>query len=163
MASRGSSPPPSRFARRRWRSADDCSPTTIPIPPRATTAWRCILYIQGKYALAQPLFEKALEIDRRLLSDDHRHTAIVYNNLASNLKAQGKYAQAQPLFEKALEITRRILTDDHSDTATNYNNLANNLNAQGMYALAQPLHETGAGDPPPPSHRRPPPHHQELQ
>ena len=82
------------------------------------------LNAQGKYAQAQPLFEKALEIRRRLLTDDHPNTADSYNNLAANLNAQGKYAQAQPLFEKALEIHRRLLTDDHPDTATSYNNLA---------------------------------------
>ena len=92
---------------------------------------------QGKYAQAQPLYEKALEIRRRLLTDDHPDTAMSYNNLAINLNAQGKYAQAQPLFEKALEIRRRLLTDDHPDTATSYNNLAGNLNAQGKYLEAR--------------------------
>jgi tetratricopeptide (TPR) repeat protein len=96
------------------------------------------LRAQGKYAQAQPLFQKALEIRRRLLTDDHPDTALSYNNLAFNLKAQGKYAQAQPLYEKALEIYRRLLTDDHPDTATSYNNVAANLNAQGKYAQAQP-------------------------
>ena len=99
------------------------------------------LNAQGKYAQAQPLYEKALEINRRLLTDDHPCTANSYNNLAYNLNAQGKYAQAQPLFEKALEIRRRLLTDDHPDTADSYNNVAANLNAQGKYAQAQPLYE----------------------
>ena len=98
-------------------------------------------YAQGKYAQAQPLFEKALEIRRRLLTDDHPSTATSYNNVAANLNAQGKYALAQPLFEKALEINRRLLTDDHPQTANSYNNVAYNLNAQGKYALAQPLYE----------------------
>ena len=100
-------------------------------------------YVQGKYAEAQPLFEKALEIRRRLLTDDHRDTATSYNNLAGNLNAQGKYNQAQPLFEKALEIRRRLLTDDHPDTAASYNKLAANLNAQGKYTQAQPLFKKG--------------------
>ena len=99
------------------------------------------LWSQGKYALAQPLYEKALEIRRRLLSDDHPETANSYNNVALNLNAQGKYAQAQPLFEKALEINRRLLSDDHPETALSYNNVAFNLSAQGKYALAQPLLE----------------------
>ncbi len=99
------------------------------------------LNAQGKYAQAQPLYEKALEIRRRLLTDDHPDTAVSYNNVAVNLNAQGKYAQAQPLYEKALEIRRRLLTDDHPDTAISYNNLAANLNAQGKYAQAQPLYE----------------------
>ncbi len=62
------------------------------------------LNVQGKYAQAQPLAEKALEIRRRLLTDDHPDTANSYNEVAYTLNAQGKYAQAQPLFEKALEI-----------------------------------------------------------
>jgi tetratricopeptide (TPR) repeat protein len=99
------------------------------------------LNAQGKYAAAQLLYEKALEIQRRLLTDDHPDTANSYNNLAANLNAQGKYAQAQPLYEKALEIRRRLLTDDHPDTAADYAWLAANLNAQGKYAQAQPLFE----------------------
>ena len=92
---------------------------------------------QGQYAQAQPLHEKALEIHRRLLTDDHPDTAISYGTLAANLSAQGKYAQAQPLFEKALEIKRRLLADDHPQTANSYHNLASNLHAQGRYAEAR--------------------------
>ncbi len=96
---------------------------------------------QGKYAAAQPLYEKALEINRRLLTDDHPHAALGYNNVAFNLNSQGKYAAAQPLFEKALEINRRLLTDDHPNTASSYGSLAYNLSAQGKYAAAQSLYE----------------------
>jgi tetratricopeptide (TPR) repeat protein len=99
------------------------------------------LYAHGKYAQAQPLYEKALEIRRRLLTDEHPDTALSYSNLAVNLDAQGKLAQAQPLLEKALEIYRRLLAEDHPDTASAYNELAYNLNAQGKYAHAQPLCE----------------------
>jgi CHAT domain-containing protein len=96
---------------------------------------------QGKFAAAQPLYEKALAIRRRLLTDDHPDTAAGYDGVALNLNAQGKYAAAQPLYEKALEIRRRLLTDDHTATALSYNNVAYNLNAQGKYAAAQPLFE----------------------
>jgi tetratricopeptide (TPR) repeat protein len=97
---------------------------------------------QGKYTLAQPLLENALQIRCRLLTDDHPDTTTSYNNLAYNLQGQGKYALAQPLYEKALAIRCRLLTDDHPDTATSYNNLALNLRARGKYALAQPLLES---------------------
>ena len=99
------------------------------------------LYAQGKYPAAQSLFEKALEVFRRLLSHDHPDTAACYSWLAANLVNQGKYAQAQPLSEKALETLRRLLGDDHPDTAKGYNGLATNLKAQGKYAQAQPLFE----------------------
>src|SRR5262245_15295890 len=77
----------------------------------------------GKYAQAQPLFERALEISRRLLADDDG-TATIYNNLADNLALQGKFEQARALFQKALEIRRRLFTDDHPSTAQSYDNLA---------------------------------------
>jgi tetratricopeptide (TPR) repeat protein len=96
---------------------------------------------QGKYSQVQALAEKALEIHRRLLTDDHPVTASSTNNLAFSLSAQGKYAQAQPLFERALEVQRRLLSEDHPDTAASYNNLAYNLTAQGKYTQAQPLYE----------------------
>jgi tetratricopeptide (TPR) repeat protein len=48
------------------------------------------LYARGKFAQAQRLSEKALEISRRLLTDDNPETANSYNILALNLNAQGK-------------------------------------------------------------------------
>ena len=99
------------------------------------------LHDKGKYAEAQPLYERTLEIYRRLLTDNDPQTASAYNNLAGNLKSLGKYALAQPLYEKALEIHRRLLTDDHPDTAITYSSLGMNLSAQGKYAQAQPLLE----------------------
>ena len=99
------------------------------------------LRAQAKYAAAQPLYEKALEISRRLLTDDHPHTASYYNGLAANLYDQGKYAAAQPLFEKALEINRRLFTDDHPNVASAYYNLAMNLHSQGKHAEARRMNE----------------------
>ena len=96
---------------------------------------------QGKYAQAQPLYEKALESRRRLLTDDNPETAQSYNNLGANVVALGNYAQAGALLRKALEIRRRLLTDDHPDTAESYNNVAFNLNKEGKYAEALPLLE----------------------
>jgi tetratricopeptide (TPR) repeat protein len=96
---------------------------------------------QGQYAAAQPLFEKALAVRRRLFSDDHPLTAESSNNLATNLNDQGKYAQAQALHQKALEIFHRLFADDHPNTAISSNNLAYNLQAQGKYSQAQPLYE----------------------
>ncbi len=99
------------------------------------------LLAQGKYASAQPLFEKALEINRRLLTDEHPDTATSYLNLATILDHQGQYAAARPLSEKALEIDRRLLTDEHFITASAYINVAVILSHLGKYGEAQPLLE----------------------
>ena len=45
---------------------------------------------QGKYAEAEPLYRKALEIWQRVLGEDHPNTATSYNNVGFNLNAQGK-------------------------------------------------------------------------
>ena len=108
--------------------------STWELDEQAVTLWA-----QGKYAEVQPLLEKALEIRRRLLTDDHPDTAQSYNDAGNNLGAQGKYAQAQLFSEKALEIRRRLLTDDHPDTAVSYRSLAISLYYQGRYAEAQPV------------------------
>ncbi len=121
-----------------------------PMPEEDRAAYRSALtmddqkkafYEQGKYALAQPLYEKTLEIRRRLLTDDHPETARNYNFGGQNLDELGKHAEAQPLLEKALKIRRHLFTEYHPDTANSYNNVAGNLYYQGKYALAQPLYE----------------------
>jgi len=99
------------------------------------------LFAQRKYTEVQTLLVNALEVQRRLLSDDHPATATSYNNLALYFNARGKHVEAQPLFQKALEIRRRVLTDDHPLTATSYKFLAYTLSARGKYAQAQPLFE----------------------
>ena len=99
------------------------------------------LYFRGRYAAAQPLFEKILEIHRRLLTDEHPLTAGSYNDLGLTLNHQGKYAQARPFHVKALEIRQRLLTDDHPRTADSYSNAAANLDDLSRYAEALPLLE----------------------
>jgi tetratricopeptide (TPR) repeat protein len=99
------------------------------------------LRAQGKYAAARPKFDEALNIRRRLLTDDHPTTAASYNHVAAILEDLGTYAEAQPLYEKAFSIRRRLLTEDHPDTAESYDDLGGILYSQGKYAAAQALRE----------------------
>jgi tetratricopeptide (TPR) repeat protein len=99
------------------------------------------LFAAGKYAEAQPLFERSLQLFRRLFTDEDIHTASSYSWLASNLKALGKYTDADPLFEKALENHRRQLGYDHPYTAADLSNFASNLDFEGKYGRAEPLHK----------------------
>jgi tetratricopeptide (TPR) repeat protein len=99
------------------------------------------LFAQRKYAQAQPLYEKALAINRRLLTDDHPETAASYEFLAYDLDRQAKYADAQRLLEKALDIRRRLLGEDHPHTGGDYRALGMMLDYQGKYREAQPFHE----------------------
>jgi CHAT domain-containing protein/tetratricopeptide (TPR) repeat protein len=93
----------------------------------------------GKYEAAGPLNQKALDIYRKVLGEEHPDTARSYNNLAETLRAQGQPAAAAPVYQKALDIYRKVLGEEHRDTALSYNNLARNLNDQGQFAAAAPL------------------------
>jgi tetratricopeptide (TPR) repeat protein len=55
------------------------------------------------------LYQKALDICRKALGEEHPSTATTYNNVAGNLSAQGKYAEAGPLYREALDIWRKAL------------------------------------------------------
>ncbi len=96
---------------------------------------------QGRYEKAEPYYDKALEIRRRVLGEDHPSTATSYNNLALLYKTQGRYEEAEPYYEKALEIRRSILGENHPNTAGSYNNLALLYDAQGRYEEAEPYYE----------------------
>ena len=75
-----------------------------------------LLKDQGKYAEAEPLFRRAIEIDEKALGKDHPDVANDYNNLAGLLQDQGKYAEAEPLYRRAIEIFQTNLGPDHPNT-----------------------------------------------
>lgn len=80
--------------------------------------------IQGCYTKAEAFSIKALELDKRLLGDNHPHVALSLNNLAELYKSQGSYSQAEPLLQEALDIFERRLAVNHPHTITVRENLA---------------------------------------
>jgi tetratricopeptide (TPR) repeat protein len=72
-----------------------------------------LYYAQGRYAEAQPLYERALAIYEEALGPDHPAVGTTLNNLAELYRAQGRYAEAQPLYERALAICEQALGPDH--------------------------------------------------
>ncbi|CAM9623319.1 unnamed protein product, partial [Laminaria digitata] len=77
---------------------------------------------QGKYAEAEPLYERSQAIFEKALGSEHRHVATILNNRASLLERQGKYVEAGPLFERSLAILEKALGPDHPAMATALNN-----------------------------------------
>jgi tetratricopeptide (TPR) repeat protein len=94
----------------------------------------------ARFAEAEPLYRRAIEIDERALGEVHPDVASEYNNLAILLQDQGKYAEAEPLFRRAVEIGEKTLGKDHPDVARGYSNLALLLANEGKYAEAEPLY-----------------------
>jgi tetratricopeptide (TPR) repeat protein len=62
----------------------------------------------------ETLHQKALDIYRKALGEEHPHTARSYHNVAFNLNAQGKYAEAGPLYQKALDNCRKTLGEEYA-------------------------------------------------
>jgi tRNA A-37 threonylcarbamoyl transferase component Bud32 len=93
----------------------------------------------GLYAEAQPHLERALELRRRVLGDQHLDTLELLDEAASLYYRRGQYTQSAPLHAKVLEARLRILGEAHLDTLKSMNNLADSYRAQGKYAEAEPL------------------------
>jgi tetratricopeptide (TPR) repeat protein len=95
---------------------------------------------QGKFADAEPVLRRRLELQSKVLAADHPDIAdslnlvslvtraqrlgaddpdlaMSLNNLAALYVNQGKYAEAEPLYRRALAIREKALGLDHPDVA----------------------------------------------
>jgi len=109
-------------------------------------AWllnRAAVYLQtrGQPGTARPLFERAWNLRRRVLGDDHPHTLEAASNLAHDLWALGHYKQGHQLGEHTLTHMRRILGDEHPHTLEAASSLTLNLWALGQYEQHRQLSE----------------------
>ena len=60
----------------------------------------------GRYAEAEPLFRRGLEIREKQLGEDHPDVATSLNNLADLYQGHGRYAEAEPLYRAAWRSAR---------------------------------------------------------
>ena len=97
---------------------------------------------QGKYADAEPLYQRALAIWEDALGPAHPDVATSLNNLAGLYYAQGQYAEAEPLYRRALAIWEKALGPEHPKVAANLNNLADSTAPRG--STARQSRSTGA-------------------
>jgi len=71
---------------------------------------------RGRYAEAEALHRRALEIYEQQLGAGHPDTARSLNNLANLYSEQGRYEQAEALYRRALEIYEQQLGAGHPNT-----------------------------------------------
>lgn len=86
---------------------------------------------QARYAEAEAVHRRALEIRLRILDPADPHLALTLNNLATTLDEQNRQAEAEALHRRAVDIVRKARGDDHPETTMAMNNLAGNLDWQG--------------------------------
>jgi len=80
------------------------------------------LYIAGKYTEAEPLYQRALAIQEKLLGPEHPDVAMSLYNLALVCRYQGRYAEAEPLLKRSLAIREKALGPEHPAVAFSLNN-----------------------------------------
>ena len=92
---------------------------------------------RGAFPLARTAEERALEVGRRILGEDHPATIIALNNLAGTLQAEGDLVAARALQKHALTIVRKYLDEDDQTTLSFIDNLGTMLHGQGQLAEAR--------------------------
>ena len=93
----------------------------------------------GLYAKAQPLAEKAVELQRTGLGVEHPDTLHSMQLLAEIEWRRGGYAAAAGIHQQVLNIRRRILGPQHPETLRSMTYLAFVENDQGHYAAAEKI------------------------
>jgi tetratricopeptide (TPR) repeat protein len=96
---------------------------------------------RARYSEAEPLLERAYQMNEQEQGAEHLNTVRAASTLAYLYYAQGRYELAEPLYEHAMAIYEQQLGPEHPDTATSLNNLAELYQAQGRYELAEPLYQ----------------------
>jgi tetratricopeptide (TPR) repeat protein/tRNA A-37 threonylcarbamoyl transferase component Bud32 len=83
-----------------------------------------ILWWDGAYDQAEPLYVRSLEMRRRLFKGDHKDVATSLTHLAACRLRIGKLNDARDLYQQALAMRRRLNGAEHEDVASALNNLA---------------------------------------
>jgi serine/threonine protein kinase/tetratricopeptide (TPR) repeat protein len=94
---------------------------------------------EQQWILAKQTYERALEIDRRGLGDDHPRVAKLLNDLAVVVQNMGDLQQAEALYKEAIRRDERAYGERHNETVLAKGNYGLLLQREGRFAEAEPL------------------------
>jgi len=94
---------------------------------------------EQQWLLAKQTWEQALDIDRRVLGDDHPRVAYLLDNLAIAAQNMGEMNQAEGLYIDALRREERAYGDQHWETTVTKSNYGLLLQREGRLVEAEPL------------------------
>lgn len=100
-----------------------------------------LLYQQGNFVSSEQLLQQALQINCKILSEQHPQTAASFHNLGLIYKIQKRYYTSEVYFKEALQIRSQIFGEKHPITANTLNSLAALYCCMGKYQEAKPLLE----------------------
>lgn len=111
------------------------------LPEAADLLNRTAIYLSkhASYALAEPLYRRAIAINEQQLGPRHPHVASPLNELAELYYRQGKYAEAELHYRQALSVLEQALGPDHLAVAEPLIGLAEIYRAQGNCEDAEQL------------------------
>ena len=95
----------------------------------------------GRYADAEPLLKRAIEIQEKIAGPGHPDVAKSLTNLAELYRLTGQYAKSEPLQRRALEIQEKALGTEHPHVGVTLNNLALTYFSWGRFDDALPLYQ----------------------
>ena len=98
-----------------------------------------------EYEKAIPFGEKAVEIAKKTLGENHLDYAYSLNNLAVLYGNMGQYEKAEPVYLEAIKIRKKVLGESHPSYANSLNNLAVLYGNMGQYEKAEPLYIQALG------------------
>jgi len=98
-----------------------------------------VYVLEQQWDLARQTHERALDIDRRVLGDDHPRVAYRLGNLAIVAQNMGDLKLAETLYIDALKRQEHIYGDRHPETAAAKSNYGLLLQREGRLSEAEPL------------------------
>ena len=93
---------------------------------------------EQQWALAKLTYERALDIDRHLLGEDHPRIAVHLHNLAFVTENLGELKTAEVLYRDAISRQERIYGEHHPVTASAWGNFGLLLQREGRLSEAEP-------------------------
>jgi len=72
-----------------------------------------LYHVQGKYGMAEELYEKCLDLKLAMYGEEHLEVAVNLHNLAVLHSAKRKFPKAELLYKRAIEIREKLLGPDH--------------------------------------------------
>jgi serine/threonine protein kinase len=94
----------------------------------------------GLYTEARTQFDRALDLQRRVLGAKNPETLKTLNRIGYSAFLQGKYPEAEALLRQTLEMQRRVLGTEHRDTLSSIGALADVYWRQSKYPEAEALY-----------------------
>src|SRR6202011_2771432 len=100
-----------------------------------------------QWTLAKQTYERALEVDKRILGDEHPRVAMHLHNLAVVAQNMGDPKRAEELYRDAIRRKERAYGVGGSQTADAKINYGSLLRREGRLAEAEPLLRSALASP----------------